>query len=152
VPGDLDVRFDSLAHAWSSEQSQLSVLHSIMMFTEVRRVRRAWSLINARWPEFLRIVHLDLTSLREELVRALAGAVLGAVGGFLFMGFLSVAVIVTAWDSVHRVLVAWLICLLWAAIAAIGLAYARRVLEGPLPFGRMSAELLRDITQVKKET
>jgi hypothetical protein len=90
--------------------------------------------------------------LREELVRALAGAVLGAVGGFLFMGFLSVAVIVTAWDSVHRVLVAWLICLLWAAIAAIGLAYARRVLEGPLPFGRMSAELLRDITQVKKET
>jgi hypothetical protein len=120
-----------------------------MMFTEVRRVRHTWSLINARLPEFLRVLHLDLTSFREEVIRAIAGAILGAVGGFLFVGFLSAAVIVTAWDSAHRVLVAWLICCLWAAIAVIGFSYARRVLQGPLPFGRVSAELLRDIAQLK---
>jgi hypothetical protein len=122
-----------------------------LMFTEIRRVRRTWNLINGRLPEFLRVLHLDLASFREELVRAVAGAILGAVGGFLFIGFLSVAVIVTAWDTPHRILAAWLICLSWAALAVLGLSYARRTLRGPLPFGRVSAELLRDIGQLRKD-
>jgi hypothetical protein len=120
------------------------------MLTDIRRVRRTWTLINARLPEFLRVLHLDLGEFKFELLRAVAGAVLGAIGGFLFTVFLSIAILVSAWDTPHRALVAWLICLVWAGIAQGGLLFARRTLRGPQPFGRVSTELLRDVAQVKK--
>jgi hypothetical protein len=122
-----------------------------MIFSEVKRGRRAWTLIHARWPEYLRFLNLDLASVREEVLRVIAGGVLGAVGGSLFGSFLSVAAIVTAWDTGHRVLVAWLVCLVWAAIAMAASTYARRALQGPLPFSRVTAELLRDLAQLERD-
>ena len=69
----------------------------------------------------------------------------------MLAGFFSVALIVTAWDSKHRVAMAWLVCLLWSGIAPVGLWYARRALQGPLPFSRVSAELKHDFQQTRRE-
>jgi hypothetical protein len=54
----------------------------------------------------------------------------------------------SAWDSGHRGLVAWLVCVAWAVLALVGLAYARRAVAGPLPFRLVSAAVSRDYTHL----
>jgi cell division protein FtsL len=81
--------------------------------------------------------------------KATVGAGVSAVAGLIFVCFLSQAVIVTAWDSSHRILVAWLVCLVWAVLAVVGLSYARRaVVSAPRPFRLVSAAVARDYARL----
>jgi hypothetical protein len=115
------------------------------MFGRVRRVRSVLQFVRDRVPHYGPLLTDDLHHFRDELVRATVGAGVSAVSGLIFVCFLSQAVIVTAWDSSHRVLVAWLVCLAWAVLAVFGLSYARRaVLSAPRPFRLVSAAVARD--------
>ena len=116
-----------------------------MMFGRVRRVRSVLQFVRDRVPHYGPLLTDDLHHFRDELVRATVGAGVSAVSGLIFVSFLSQAVIVTAWDTSHRVLVAWLVCLGWAFLAVVGLSYARRaVLSAPRPFRLVSAAVARD--------
>ena len=72
------------------------------------------------------------------------GASLCAAAGLIFACFLSVAVIVSAWDGPHRTEVAWAVCWGWGVLAVGGLWYARKAVSGPPPFQLMAAALARD--------
>jgi hypothetical protein len=114
------------------------------MFQKVRSVRSALHFVRDRLPHYGPLLADDLHHFRDELVRATVGAGVSAVAGLIFAGFLSLAVIVTAWDT-HRVLAAWLVCLAWAVLAVAGLSYARRaVVAAPRPFRLTSAAVARD--------
>jgi uncharacterized membrane protein YqjE len=113
------------------------------MFQRVRRVRSVLNFVRDRVPHYGPLLSDDLHHFRDEMVRATVGAGVSAVAGLIFAGFLSLAVIVTAWDT-HRVLAAWLVCAVWALLAAIGLAYARKALSGPRPFRLTAAAVARD--------
>ena len=111
----------------------------------VRRVRSVLHFVRERVPHYGPLVTDDLHHFRDELVKATVGAGVSAVAGLIFACFVSLAVIVTAWDSDHRVLVAWLVCLAWAVLAAIGLSYARKaVVSSPRPFRLVTAAISRD--------
>jgi hypothetical protein len=99
------------------------------MFDAVHRLQRIAKLVHSRAPEYIRLARADSGSFRLELVEAAAG-VAAAAAGLLFICFLSVAVIVTSWETHYRVLVAWLVCSGWGVIALAGLGYARRVVRG----------------------
>ena len=114
------------------------------MFRRVRRVRSVVHFVRDRLPHYGPLLTDDLHRFRDELVKATVGASVSAVAGLIFACFLSVAVIVTAWDSGHRRLVAWLVCLAWAGLALGGLSYARKAVAGPRPFRLVSAAILRD--------
>ena len=114
------------------------------MFQRVRRVMSVLQFIRDRVPRYGPLITDDLHRFREEIVKATVGASVSAVAGLIFACFLYVAVIVSTWDSGHRSLVAWLICLAWAALALVGLAYARRAVSGPLPFRLVSAAMSCD--------
>jgi hypothetical protein len=114
------------------------------MFQKVRRVRSVLNFVRDRVPHYGPLIKDDLHHFREELVRATVGGVVSAVAGLIFACFLSLAVIVTAWDTDHRVLVAWLVCLVWAGLAVVGLSYARKAVSGPPPFRLMTAAITRD--------
>ena len=116
-----------------------------MMFGRVRRVRSVLQFVRDRVPHYGPLLTDDLHHFRDELVRATVGAGVSAVSGLIFVSFLSQAVIVTAWDSSHRVLVAWLVCAGWALLAVVGLSYARKaVVSAPRPFRLVSAAVARD--------
>jgi hypothetical protein len=101
--------------------------------------------VRDRVPHYGPLLTDDLHHFRDELVRATVGAGVSAVSGLIFVSFLSQAVIVTAWDSSHRVLVAWLVCLGWALLAVVGLSYARKaVVSAPKPFRLVAAAISRD--------
>lgn len=80
----------------------------------------------ANSPDYLRIFHSDLNTFRDELVRTSGGLIVAAVAGLLFLSFLSVALLVSAWESRFRLLTAWGISAGWLVIALAGLVCARR--------------------------
>lgn len=120
------------------------------MFDRVRRVEKIAKFVHGRAPEYIRLARADSVVFRTELIGAVGGVTVAAAAGLLFICFLSVAIIVTSWDTRFRVLTAWLVCIGWGVLAGAGLSYARRATRGPAPFDNLSAALLHDLAVIEK--
>lgn len=114
------------------------------MFRRVHQVRSILQFLSERAPHYGPLARDDLHKFRDEIVKASVGASISAAAGLIFACFLSIAVIVSAWDTVHRVGVAWAVCCAWGILALGGLWYARKTISGPPPFRLMGAALARD--------
>jgi len=91
------------------------------MFRQVHRVQSIFEFLRERAPHYGPLARDDLHKFRDEIVRASVGASISAVAGLIFACFLSVAVIVSAWDGLHRTAVAWAVCCGWGVLALGGL-------------------------------
>lgn len=114
------------------------------MFRRVHLVESILLFLRERAPHYGPLAIDDFHKFRDEIVKAAVGASVSAVAGFLFACFLSVAVIVSAWNSQHRTAMAWAVCCVWGVLGISGLWYARRVISGPPPFQLVAAALARD--------
>jgi hypothetical protein len=77
------------------------------------------------------------------------GLVVGVVASLLFVSFLSIAILVSAWDTQFRLATAWGVSVGWLIIAVAGLAYARRALKVPPPFASFTALLQQDLAAIE---
>jgi hypothetical protein len=118
------------------------------MFRRVHRVKSILQFLRERAPHYGPLARDDLHKFRDEIVKASVGASISAAAGLIFACFLSVAVIVSAWDGVHRTAVAWAVCCAWGVLALAGLWYARKAISGPPPFKLMAGALARDYTSL----
>jgi hypothetical protein len=118
------------------------------MFERVHRVEAIVRLVREKVPHYGPMLKSDLHAFRDESVNATVAAGIAAVSGLMFACFFSVAVIITAWGGGFRIAAAWTVCGIWAALAAVGLWYARKATSGAPPFPRMSAALGRDYRSV----
>ena len=116
----------------------------VKMFRRVHRVKSILQFLRERAPHYGPLARDDLQKFRDEIVKASVGASISAAAGLIFACFLSVAVIVAAWDSPHRTAVAWAVCCGWGVLALSGLWYARKAISGPPPFQLTAAALARD--------
>jgi hypothetical protein len=114
------------------------------MFRRVHEVKSIFEFLRERAPHYGPLARDDLHKFRDEIVKASVGASISAAAGLIFACFLSVAVIVSAWDGVHRTAVAWAVCCGWGVLALGGLWYARKAISGPPPFKLMAGALARD--------
>jgi hypothetical protein len=114
------------------------------MFRRVHQVQSILQFLRERAPHYGPLVRGDLHKFRDEVVKATVGASISAAAGLIFACFLSVAVIVSTWDGLHRTAVAWAVCFGWGVLALCGLWYARKATSGPLPFQLIAAALARD--------
>ena len=114
------------------------------MFRQVRRAKSLLLFLRERAPHYGPLARDDLHKFRDEIVKASVGASISAAAGLIFACFLSAAVIVSAWDGLHRTAVAWAVCCGWGVLALGGLWYARKAISGPPPFKLMAAALARD--------
>ncbi len=114
------------------------------MFEKVRLARAALIFARERLPHYGPLLTEDLRRFQDELVKAIVGAALFGAAGLLFCCFLSIAVMVSAWDGTHRSMAAWLVCASWGALALLGVWVARRALAGPAPFRLVGRALSRD--------
>jgi uncharacterized membrane protein YqjE len=121
------------------------------MFAKARRANEVFRLIRIHSPAYLRVFHCDLNTFRDELVRASAGLIIGAVAGLLFVSFLSVAILISAWGTQLRLVTAWGVVAAWLAIAIAGLLYARRALRSPVPFATFTQLLQRDLAAIERD-
>jgi uncharacterized membrane protein YqjE len=104
--------------------------------------------LRERAPHYGQVARDDLHKFRDEIVKASVGASIAAAAGLIFACFLSVAVIVSAWDSLHRAAVAWGVCCSWGVLAVCGLWFVRKAISGPPPFQLTAAALARDYTSL----
>jgi hypothetical protein len=118
------------------------------MFRRVHRVKSVLEYLRERAPRYAPLLRDDLHKFRDEMVKASVGASISAAAGLIFACFLSVALIVSAWDGMHRTAVAWAVCCGWGVLAIVGLWYARKAISGPLPFPLTAAALARDYTGI----
>ena len=116
----------------------------LIMFRRVHEVRSIFQFLRERAPHYAPLARDDLHKFRDEIVKASVGASVSAAAGLIFACFLSVAVIVSAWDGLHRTAVAWAVCCGWGVLALGGLWYARKAISGPPPFELTAAALARD--------
>ncbi len=114
------------------------------MFERVRLAKAAVHFARERLPSYGPLLTEDLHRFREEIAKATVGAALSVASGLIFCSFLSVAVIVSAWDGAHRNTAAWLVCASWGVLALLGIWVARRALSGPAPFRLVGHALSRD--------
>lgn len=119
------------------------------MMDEARRARGIFRFIRLNSSVYLKVLHGDVRAFRDELIRASAGLIVAAIAGLLFLSFLSAAVMISAWDSHSRILVAWVVTAGWLAIALAGLNYARRALRAPIPFANLTRLLQRDLAAIE---
>lgn len=122
----------------------------VHMVAKARRAREVFRFIRINSPAYLRVFHSDLRTFREELIRTSVGLVIGAVAGLLFVSFLSVALLVSAWETKFRLLTAWGVTVGWLVIAIIGLIVARRALKVPLPFANFTQLLQQDLAAIER--
>jgi hypothetical protein len=115
-----------------------------LVLERVRETRALFHFVHEHLPHYGPLVSSDMQRFREEIVKATVGAGVAAAAGLIFACFLSVAVIVSAWDTPHRIAVAWLVCGGWGIMALVGLGVARKAVSGPPPFHLVSAALVRD--------
>jgi hypothetical protein len=118
------------------------------MFRRVHEAKSILQFLLERAPHYGPLARDDLHKFRDEIVKASVCASISAGAGLIFACFLSVAVIVSAWDSQHRTAVAWAVCGGWGVLALSGLWYARKAISGPPPFRLMAAALARDYTSL----
>src|ERR1700688_2235759 len=118
------------------------------MFRRVHEVRSILQFLRERAPHYGPLARDDLHKFRDEIVKASVGASISAAAGLIFACFLTVAVIVSAWDGLHRTAVAWAVCCGWGVLALGGLWYARKAISGPPPFQLKAAALARDYTSL----
>lgn len=121
-----------------------------MQLSSIRTTVDALKFVHGRIPDYLRVFQADLGLFEAELARVAVGAGVAAVAGLLCIAFVSVAVIVTAWDSRFRIAAAWLVCLGWGVIVAGAARYALAARAAPKPFAGLSTELLHDLHQVEE--
>lgn len=114
------------------------------MFRRVHRFKSILGFLRERAPHYGPLAREDLHKFREEIVKASVGASISAVAGLIFVCFLSLALIISAWDGTYRITVAWSVCGAWGMLALAGLWYARKAVSGPPPFQLMAAALARD--------
>jgi uncharacterized membrane protein YqjE len=114
------------------------------MFRRVHRIRSLLRFLLERAPHYAPLARDDLHKFRDEVVKASVGASICATSGLFFACFLSVAVIVSAWDGLHRNSTAWAVCAAWGIMALAGLWYVRKMISGPPPFRLTAAALASD--------
>jgi hypothetical protein len=120
------------------------------MVAKARRAREAFRFIRINSPAYVRVFHSDLNSFRDELVRTSGGLIVGAVAGLLFVSFLSVAILVSSWETRFRLVTAWGVSAGWLVIALAGLSYARRALRAPIPFANFAQLIQQDLAAIER--
>jgi hypothetical protein len=120
------------------------------MFEKLKRLKIAAGFIGGRVEDYGRLAALDAAILQKDIVQSLIGFGIVAIALLFLAVFISVAVIVTAWETEARILTAWLVCLFWFLIGAGGFVYARGAFKGPPPFQDLKSEFAKDVTAIKE--
>jgi hypothetical protein len=126
------------------------VLSGTNIVDEALRARAALRFLRINSGAYLRVFHRDFRTLREEFVRTSVGLLIGAVAGLAFISFLCLALLVSAWDTKFRLIVAWGVTAGWLVIAVAGLNFAGRALKARLPFANLTRLLQQDLAAIER--
>ncbi|MCD0502780.1 phage holin family protein [Bordetella petrii] len=115
-----------------------------MISERLRRLRHIAEFAAERTGDYLELVGIELSLFRSALVTTLISAVALLFCGLGTLGFVSVAAIVTFWDTEYRMLAAWLVAAAWLLITLAALFVATRNAPKESPFAELSRQVRLD--------
>jgi hypothetical protein len=118
------------------------------MLEKIREAKRSLHLVEMYMPKYAMLLKRDAHQFRIEIVKATVGAAIGGAAGLMFVCFLSIAVVVSAWSGSHRVTVVWAVCAAWGLLSTAGGVLLRATLSGPAPFLLVSRQAQADYSNL----
>lgn len=115
-----------------------------MIAERLRRLRRLAAFAAERSGDYVELVGIELSLYRSALVATVISSVALVFCGLGTLGFISVAAIVSFWDTEHRKLAAWLVAGAWLLITLISLAISTRSAPKASPFAELSHQVRLD--------
>jgi hypothetical protein len=119
------------------------------MFSSIRKAKILIPFFYHRLAGYGELARIDLIEFRNETIRAVVRAVVGAAALLLLLSFIGVAVIVTEWDTPNRILAAWMVVLGWGLCAGACIYLARRPIRASSPFANTGSAISRDLSAIK---
>jgi hypothetical protein len=118
------------------------------MFSSIRKAKTVIPFFYHRLGDYAELARLDFIQFRNETIRSVVAAMVGAGALLLLLGFIGVAAIVTEWATPHRVLTAWLVVLGWSLCTGAAIYVARRLMASSLPFVHIGSAISRDLSAI----
>jgi uncharacterized membrane protein YqjE len=103
-----------------------------------------------RLGDYIELLRIEMKLQGRELAIHLLGYAIAALFAVLVAIFLGIAIIVSFWDSPNRAAAAWIVVLLYAAVAGLGVMLSRKQLHAGSAFSTLRDELKQDVDLVKK--
>lgn len=115
-----------------------------MIADRLRRLRHIARFAAERTGDYVELIGIELSLYRTALISTLISGVALVFCGLGTLGFVSVATIVSFWDTDYRRLAAWLVAGAWLVVTLISLAIARRNAPKGSPFAELSHQVRLD--------
>lgn len=115
-----------------------------MISERLRRLRRIAEFAAERSGDYVELIGIELSLYRTALVATLISGVALVFCALGTLGFVSVAAIVSFWDTDYRKLAAWLVAGAWLLITLVSLAISRRSAPKGSPFNELSRQVRLD--------
>ncbi len=119
------------------------------MFDVFRRLKLVAAFVSARRSDYAELASLEWAQLSRSLVQLACGGIFASLSMLFFLGFFSLAVVVSAWDSDWRIATAWLVAVAWLVLCAAGGAVAWTALRRLHPFESVRDELSKDVAVIR---
>lgn len=115
-----------------------------MISERLRRLRQIAEFVVERSGDYLELTGIELSLYRSALVTTLVSSVALLFCALGTLAFLSVAAIVSFWDTEHRTLAAWLVAGAWLLVTLIALFVAKRNVPRTSPFAELTRQVRLD--------
>jgi hypothetical protein len=121
------------------------------MFKIFRTIKQLLWFSGERVGDYAELFQLELVLFKQSLVRAMVGCVLLGMCVVLCLGFVSVALLVTFWDTPNRIPVAWGLAGGWFVLAALSGWFTYSLHDVSASFDEFGDAIRRDLRAVKGE-
>ncbi|CAM3992955.1 phage holin family protein [Bordetella muralis] len=115
-----------------------------MISERLKRIRHLAEFVIERSGDYLELAGMELSLYRSALVTTLISSVALLFCALGTLAFISVATIVSFWDTDNRLLVAWLVAGAWLLITLIALTIAARNAPKNALFSELSHQVRLD--------
>lgn len=113
------------------------------------RYKRIAEFAASRLGDYAELCSLELVTYRSALVSMVSAYVAMVFCAIFALGFFSLAVLVSFWDSEHRVIAAWGIFVAWLLLALIAFLVARKSTPDVAPQSLLSQQIKLDLDAIR---
>lgn len=120
------------------------------MFSALHKSRQLYLITLDRFTDYVDLLKVELKLRETQLALRMAGFAVAFLFGLLATIFLGLAIIISFWDTALRVPAAWLVVLLYGAVAVISVTFCLKHFRSPPLGGLLRNEIQRDINVIKE--
>ena len=122
-----------------------------MALDKLAYMRRVAQFVGVRFGQYIELAMIETSLYKAAIVRTVVAYVAMAFCAVFALAFLSIAVLVTFWDTDSRIQAAWWIFGTWAALAIVALIVGAKAAPSDAPASTLGHQLKKDLAAIRGE-